>query len=159
MDYREDDAVAACVLFRDWSDAAAERELASHVATPAAYEPGKLYLRELPCILRVLEPVRASLEVVLVDGYIWLDARGRRGLGAHLHEALGERVPVVGVAKTAFAGSDFSIPVLRGASKRPLYVTAAGISPELAARYVRDMPGKHRIPTLVKRVDRLSREA
>jgi deoxyribonuclease V len=47
--------------------------------------------------------------------------------------------------------------VLRGGSARPLYVTAAGLSADEAARRVRDMHGPYRIPTLLKRVDQLCR--
>ena len=144
--YQADEAVAACVLFRDWSDERSDRELVARVPSPAAYEPGQFYRRELPCLLAVLEPVRESLELVVIDGYVWLDANGRRGLGAHLHEALGGRVPVVGVAKTAFAGSTFAVAVLRGASRKPLHVTAAGIAADVAASHLRAMHGDHRIP-------------
>jgi deoxyribonuclease V len=157
--YGATDATAACVLFRQWREEAAERELVVHVPAPPPYEPGAFYRRELPCLVSVLEPVRASLDLVLVDGYVWLDAHRRKGLGAHLHEALGGSVPVIGVAKTAFAGSDFAVAVLRGTSKRPLYVTAAGIDAEVAATHVRGMHGDDRIPTLLARVDRLARDA
>lgn len=95
-------------------------------------------------------------EVVLVDGYVWL-GRDRPGLGAHLFEALGGRVAVVGLAKTAFHGNDVALPVLRGTSKAPLFVTARGIDPILACAHVKAMAGPHRIPTLVARADALSR--
>jgi len=47
--------------------------------------------------------------------------------------------------------------VLRGDSRRPLYVTAAGLDPAAAALHVRSMHGPFRIPTLLKRVDQLCR--
>lgn len=157
VQYRATEAVAACVVFREWTDERPERELTVRVPSPAAYEPGRFYLRELPCLLAVIEPLRASLEVVVIDGYVWLDADGRRGLGAHLHEALGRAVPVVGVAKTAFAGGGFAVAVLRGVSKRPLYITGAGVEAAAAADLIRSMHGGFRIPTLLARVDRLAR--
>jgi deoxyribonuclease V len=40
-----------------------------------------------------------------------------------------------------------------------LYVTAVGIDPRAAASNVRGMHGKHRLPTMIKRVDRLCRDA
>jgi deoxyribonuclease V len=80
----------------------------------------------------------------VIDGYIWLDRAGRRGLGAHLHEALGGRVAVVGVAKTAFSGAP-AIPVMRGASKTPLFVSAEGMASEEAAGHITRMHGKFRI--------------
>jgi len=124
----------------------------------APYVPGSFYQRELPCLLAALERAALEPECVVVDGYVWL-APERPGLGAKLFEALGSRVPVVGVAKTAFAGAEsIALPVLRGESQKPLLVTAAGMEPDLAAERVRSMHGRHRIPTLLKRVDRLCRE-
>jgi len=155
--YEDGEALAACGLFRDFADERFEREVTRRVSPVAPYEPGAFYRRELPCLLAVLGEVEAPLDLIFVDGYVWLDAAGRRGLGAHLHEALAERVPVVGVAKTAFAGSAFAEPALRGASKKPLYITAVGIDAKVAAAHVRSMHGEHRVPTLLARVDRLAR--
>jgi deoxyribonuclease V len=103
---------------------------------------------------------------VLVDGYVWLGG-ARPGLGARLFAALGERTPVVGVAKTAWGGTvapaiaqddpHRSVPVLRGQSVKPLFVTAEGLDVAEAAARVSAMHGAHRIPTLLKEVDRLVR--
>jgi deoxyribonuclease V len=49
------------------------------------------------------------------------------------------------------------MPVQRGHSRRPLYVSAAGIDAETAARYIQDMHGTYRLPTLLRRVDQLCR--
>jgi deoxyribonuclease V len=95
---------------------------------------------------------------VIVDGYVWLDGGGRKGLGAHLFDALDGRFAVVGVAKHSFHGATNAIPVLRGSSLRPLYVTAEGISPSDAAEGLRMMSGSDRNPILLKRVDQLCRE-
>lgn len=103
--------------------------------------------------LREAAPARA----VIIDGYVWLGA-GRSGLGAHLYDALGQRIAVVGVAKRRFHGAGDAVPVLRGTSQVPLFVTAVGIDLAEAAEGVRRMHGAHRIPTLLKRVDRLSRD-
>lgn len=46
----------------------------------------------------------------------------------------------------------------RGTSRSPLYVTAAGMDATEAARHIAEMHGPHRIPTLLKRIDRLCRE-
>ena len=157
VDYRDEGAVAACVLFRDWADEAPAAERVERVARVEPYEPGQFYRRELPCLLAVLGPVAEGLEAVVIDGYVWLRDEDMPGLGGHLYEALGRAVPVVGVAKTRFRSAEVARPVLRGGSGRPLYVTAAGVSADEAARHVRDMHGPHRIPTLLKRVDQLCR--
>lgn len=158
VDYGTDDARAACVLFADWADPAPSRESTVSIEKVAPYVPGSFYKRELPCLLAVLERVGAAYHTVVVDGHVWLGPGDTRpGLGAHLHRALGGSIPVVGVAKNHFA-DNAAIEVLRGQSKRPLYVTAVGIYAANAAAAVRSMHGAHRIPTLLHRVDRLARD-
>jgi deoxyribonuclease V len=157
VDYRLDGAVSACVLFRSWGDANSAGERVALIPQVEPYQPGQFYRRELPCLLTVLAPVSELLEVVVVDGYVWLEDETKPGLGARLHEALSRRVPVVGVAKTRFAGAA-AVEVRRSGSRRPLYVSAAGMDPHTAARHVQSMHGLFRIPTLLRRVDQLSRQ-
>lgn len=150
-------ADAACVVFESWNSSI---EVARHVASVpdvAPYEPGAFYKRELPCLLAVLARVSTPLTVIVIDGYVWLSSDARMGLGAHLYQALGGKTIVVGVAKTAFAGSGGQEEVFRGESKRPLYVTAEGTTARVAAGWIRGMHGPHRVPTLLKRVDTLCR--
>ncbi|MDI1436732.1 endonuclease V [Polyangium sorediatum] len=159
--YAPDDsfAVAAGLLFHRWDDAAAADERTARLDEVAPYEPGAFYRRELPPLLGLLRAIDPLPEVVVVDGYVWLSADGRPGLGARLFEALGGRVVVVGVAKTAFHGDAPSVAVKRGKSEKPLHVTAAGATPDEAAAWIRSMHGPHRLPTLLARVDRLCRDA
>jgi deoxyribonuclease V len=125
------------------------------MAQVAPYQPGQFYRRELPCLLSVLATVAEPLEAIVVDGYVWL-SDDRPGLGAHLYEALGHREAVIGVAKTRFAGAEAE-PVIRGGSRRPLYVSAAGLERAAAARHIERMHGTYRLPTLLRRVDQLCR--
>ncbi|WP_245872852.1 hypothetical protein [Deinococcus planocerae] len=81
----------------------------------------------------------------------------RPGLGWHLWEALAGRVPVIGVAKSRFHGTPGETEVFRGTSRSPLFVTSVGLPLEEAKGDIRGMAGAHRIPTLLKEVDRLSR--
>jgi deoxyribonuclease V len=157
--YTETAASAACVLFPAWDAVAPLRVLTTRQGAAPAYEPGAFYKRELPLLLAVLDQLERPPGTIIVDGYVWLDAAGRPGLGAMLHRALGERIPVVGVAKTAFAGADAGIPVVRGGSGRPLYVSAVGIDAKEAAKGVQGMQGPHRIPALLQLVDRAARDA
>lgn len=69
-----------------------------------------------------------------------------------LHKSLGARCSVIGVAKSAFSGGA-AIPVLRGHSRQPLFVSAVGMNPSDAAARVGLMHGAHRIPSLLKHVD------
>lgn len=155
--YTDDGATAACVLFRDWTDAAAASEVVARFP-PAAepYAPGELYKRELPFLLEILARVKEPIDGVIVDGYVWLDEQSRPGLGARLWDALEHRAPVIGIAKTRFLGGP-AYEVVRGKSLSPVFVTAAGIAPEAAAGIVIAMHGEHRLPTLVTRADRLAR--
>jgi deoxyribonuclease V len=156
--YRADSVVAAAVTFARWTDErpASERVVRSD-SPPAAYVAGSFYRRELPYLIDLLRQLPLQ-EVIVIDGFVWLEA-GKPGLGAHLFEALGHATAIVGVAKRPYRGLDGGIPVLRGTSRRPLYVTAVGMDAMEAAQRVAAMHGRDRIPTLIKRADQLSREA
>ena len=147
-------ARAAAVVAADaaFSRLVADRvELVSEVKP---YQPGQFYLRELPPLHAALDGL-AGIALLVVDGYADLDPDGQPGLGAHARAEFG--VPVIGVAKTAFRTATHAIPVLRGASARPLYVTAAGMSRADAAEFVRQMAGRHRMPDALRRADTLAR--
>ncbi|WP_394824655.1 endonuclease V [Pendulispora albinea] len=157
VDYRDDCVVAACVGFHAWTDdqAAFETKIRSESAA-AAYEPGQFYRREMPYVLGLLERLDARPAIIVVDGYVTLD-QGKPGFGAHLHQALSGRCAVVGVAKRPFRNATSAVAVLRGTSHQPLFVDAIGVPLDEAVDGVRAMHGAHRVPTLLKRVDRLSR--
>lgn len=150
-------AYAAVVTFADWSAAAALEEKVVRRDDIQPYVPGEFYRRELPCLLAVLQAI-PPFQIVVIDGYVWL-GDSKPGLGAHLHRALGGGVAVIGVAKTKYAGAGPAYEILRGTSQRPLYVTAAGMSTDAAAEHVRSMHGEYRVPTLLRRVDFLCRNA
>jgi deoxyribonuclease V len=157
--YEERATNSACVGFSNWKDADAAFEFVERLeSAPEPYQPGQFYKRELPHLLRAIERAErtAKVEIVVVDGYVWL-SEGKPGLGAHLYLALSQRIAVVGVAKTEFRGNA-AIAVLRGQSQQALFVTATGIDPSQAAESIRDMHGAYRVPTLLKRVDQLSRQ-
>jgi len=156
VDYRDVGAVAACVCIEKWSDGTSVLESAIEINHVEPYQPGQFYRRELPCILAVLKSLRDSPQVVIIDGYVWLGMQ-KPGLGAHLYEALDKQVPVIGVAKTHFVGAQPLALVTRGRSRTPLYITAAGIDVADAASKAKAMHGPFRIPTMLKRVDQLSR--
>ena len=62
-------------------------------------------------------------------------------------------------AKNRFDGTPETAELLRGSSKHPLYITAAGMSQDDAKRCIAAMHGDHRMPTLLTAADRLGREA
>jgi deoxyribonuclease V len=154
--YESTSAFAAGLVFREWSDAIAFEEKVVAVKSVEPYHPGEFFRRELPCLLAVLERLPRP-DIVIVDGYVWLDGRDKPGLGARLYEALERKAIVIGVAKTEFRAAAGICEVKRGTSSRPLYVSATGMQPEHAADLVRSMHGPFRIPTLLARVDQLAR--
>jgi deoxyribonuclease V len=91
----------------------------------------------------------------VVDGYTDLDPSGRPGLGAYAHAEFG--IPVIGVAKSRFRTATHAVPVVRGSSGRPLYVTAAGMPRADAADLVRRMAARYRLPDALRRADTLAR--
>ena len=153
--YRDPTAVAACVLFQAWSDDKPMSETIVEIREVRPYVSGEFFRRELPCLLAVLRAINERPQSVIIDGYVWLGDE-RPGLGAHLYAALDFQAAVIGVAKTKLENAK-SREVLRGRSLSPLYVTAAGMNLAGAAHHIQEMHGEFRIPTLLKRVDQLSR--
>jgi deoxyribonuclease V len=153
--YSEDGrASAAAVLFCDYTDTEPAEVFTQLLPGTADYISGEFYKRELPCILALLKQINKTLDEMIVDGYVMLGSR--RGLGQHLFDALDDKIPVIGVAKSKFQGASPAL-VFRGRSIRPLYVTSAGVEQRRASERIRTMHGTHRIPTLLKRVDLLAR--
>lgn len=139
------------------ADAAFTHVLAEYTAlTPAVapYQPGQLYLRELPPLRAVLHGI-PGLRLLVVDGYADLDPEGRPGLGAHAHTEFA--IPVIGLAKSTFRTATHAIAVQRGTSTRPVFVTAAGMRATDAAALVENMAGRFRIPDALRRADTLAR--
>ncbi|GAA4846929.1 endonuclease V [Algivirga pacifica] len=158
VDYQYNRANTACLVFSEWNSVMPSNSYTSITNNIPPYESGQFYKRELPCLLNVLEKVTERIDVIVVDGYVWL-GEDRKGLGAYLYESLYQEVPVVGVAKRIFYGAkDVAVEVLRGESQNPLWVTAAGMSAHIAAEHISAMSGDYRIPTLLKSTDSLCRQ-
>lgn len=152
-------ANAVGVTFSNWDDEKPEKVYRELVVGLADYVPGEFYKRELPCILRVLSRIDISrVEIIVVDGFVFLDDEGKPGLGAYLFQHLQEKIPVIGVAKTEYGNTNkFVRQIFRGESTQPLFVSAAGVELDVAASYIQQMHGSFRIPTLLKRLDRLTK--
>lgn len=157
--YQDNTAVAAGVLFRGWEATSTLQELTVPCPAVEAYLPGQFYRRELPCILQLLEQLETTVDLIVIDGFVYLGAEHRPGLGSHLYESLDRQIAVVGVAKSAYKDTPAATMLCRGGSTRPLYVTAIGINEEVARQGVQHMHGKDRLPRLLKQVDRLCRAA
>jgi deoxyinosine 3'endonuclease (endonuclease V) len=151
-----ENAVVACIGFKNWNDKKASYAKTHFIENIEPYEAGFFYRRELPCLLEALHELD-DMDCVIVDGYVWLEEVTHFGLGLHLYHALKKMVPVVGVAKTLFSGTPKECALLRGESKKPLFISSVDMELEEAKVLVLQMSGKYRIPTFLKEVDGLAR--
>jgi deoxyribonuclease V len=157
--YSSTAAAVACVMIQHWHAKGANRiEVRRFDSPPERYEPGAFYKRELPLLMSIISEFEYAIEIIVIDGYVWLGANDQPGLGGHLFSSLGRRIPVIGIAKTRYRTDTWSTPVLRGESRRPLFVTSAGIQTETAVECVCRMHGGSRIPTILALADRAARE-
>jgi deoxyribonuclease V len=156
--YHGDGALAAAVAFDEWDAPEASRTFTSHVAHVDKPSRGKPDLRELPCLLQLLQEHALKPDVILIDGAVHLDAAETPGLGRSLYDALGGRTAVIGVSTRSMSGMPPQFEVFREEEARPLIVTCVGIDLGAAKVRVRTMHGKRRIPTLLKLAARIARE-
>ncbi|OOQ59312.1 endonuclease V [Mucilaginibacter pedocola] len=159
--YLEDNTAKAVGALFHWQDNAASEIISIQVDNIAPYIPGEFYKRELPCILKVIEKAGLHrISTIIVDGNVYIDNAGSYGLGGKLWEALDGTIPVIGVAKTSFKNTEEKvIPVLRGQSQNPLYVSAIGMDVTEAAALIKGMQGEYRMPDILKQVDTATKEA
>ncbi|MBB6369818.1 endonuclease V [Chryseobacterium shigense] len=157
--YYEDHANTVCIAFEGWTSEKEADIFTEKTEISSAYESGAFYKRELPCILSLLKKIELKEgDIIIVDGYVTLDNDGKIGLGGYLYEALEQKYPVIGIAKNGFASPDSQRRnVLRGDSKTPLYLTAKGADVDEILPEVEKMHGNYRIPSLLKKLDQLSR--
>ena len=143
VQYHDQGATVAGVLFHDWKDANAEKVIMTEIQDVAPYVSGQFYQRELPCLLALLEDVGDAVECIVVDGFVYLDGEQKPGLGKYLYDALDGQIPVIGVAKSAFKDSPPDTALLRGNSQNPLYVTSVGIPFMQAKHYTSSIFHSH----------------
>jgi deoxyribonuclease V len=158
VQYGEDCGHAAGVLFAHWDDLAPLACVSKKQTGVGDYVPGEFYKRELPCILALLGELDQLPETIVIDGFVFLDGHAQAGLGKHLYDALDGKARIIGVAKTAYAGIGDDYKLLRGDSIKPLFITCIGLELAEAKECIAAMHGPHRMPVLLKTVDRLCRE-
>ncbi len=166
--YSEHASAAAAAIAESWTSAEAIDVITTLGPEAPPYERGAFYKRELPLLLSILALWEGPLSAIVIDAHAWLDGDGAPGLGARLFDALERQVPIIGLAKSPLAhwepgesdDNDLApVEVRRGKSKRPLYVSAAGMARDKAEALVRSMHGDSRLPTLVKAADKAARRA
>jgi deoxyribonuclease V len=156
--YQSNSSTAACVVFENWQDSRPTEIIQTVLPSTPPYCAGRFYLREFPCLLSVLEQADRRFETLVIDGYVHLKDHVGKGLGTHLFESLWYSPAVIGVAKKPLKVADHFVPINRGRSSRPLFVSAMGCSVDRAARSISRMHGPYRIPTLLKLTDQTARK-
>lgn len=157
VDYNADEnAIVACIGFKNWDDAEPSYMKTHYIESIEPYKAGSFFKRELPCLLEALKDLK-NIDAVIVDGYVWLEEPSHYGLGMYLYDALEKKVPIVGVAKNKFNNTPVECEVFRGKSTKPLYVTSIDLEQDEVKKFVLQMHGKYRFPTLLKEVDSLCR--
>ncbi len=160
--FDNDKANTICLVFENWENPVPDYEFSEIKEGVEEYIPGQFYKRELPCILSLLEKIKTQIDdisCIVIDGFVYLDDHMKPGLGKHLFDALNNKIPIIGVAKTNFSTVEkFKLPLKRGSSDSPLYISSVGIDMEAAYDLIKKMHGEFRIPTLLKKVDSLTRQ-
>lgn len=158
--YFDNKAKTVCLEFSEYNQEENFKVHTEIIENVEEYIPGEFYKRELPCIMNVLNQINLeNIEVIIVDGFVYLDDNKKYGLGGHLYEKLNRQIPIIGVAKTNFASIEKDKKALyRGDSIKPLYITSIGIDLEEAFKNIESMHGEFRMPTLLKELDRLTKE-
>ncbi len=151
-------AQVAAVAFEAWDAPEAAKTYLSPIAHVEKARRGELDLRELPCVMQLLREHRLEPELILIDGFVHLDADETPGLGQHLFHALGSRTPVIGISKTSRPGLSAQFEVMREEESKPLIVTCAGIDIGAAKARLRAMHGRKVVPTLMKLAVRLAKQ-
>ena len=96
-------------------------------------------------------------DIIIVDGYVYLDGKNEAGLGKYLYDVLNKNTIVIGVAKNSFKNISDEYTLYRGDSKKPLYITSEGMNLKDAMYAISNMCGEYRFPNLLKEVDKLCR--
>ncbi|UFH35075.1 endonuclease V [Flavobacterium acetivorans] len=157
--YKENEAKVVAVVFNS-EDETPQSIVIDQITGIEDYVSGEFYKRELPCIDSILQKVNLNdIEAVIIDGHIYVDDDGTFGLGGYTWESLNKKIPVIGVAKNSFFRNKNTVKkVFRGESKKPLYVSSIGIDLDSATNLIKNMKGDYRIPTILKELDRITKE-
>ena len=155
--YQNKEATVAGITFANWQDCDPTATFITQVSNFGEYESGQFYKRELPCMLALLQEVGTLPDCIVIDGYVYLGNEQKPGLGKYLYDALNRESVVIGVAKNRFKDTPKKAELLRGKSKRPLYITTVGIDQTQAKQHISVMCGSFRLPKLLKDVDQLCR--
>jgi len=152
-----DSARVAAVAFDDWAAPEGTKNYTLQIAHVEKPVKGELDLRALPWLVQLINDNGLQPEVIVFDGLVHLDAQETPGLGRRLHDTLGGRTAVIGVAKSGFKDAPAQFEVHREEETAPLVITCVGIDLGAAKARVRAMHGSKRVPTLMKLAARIAK--
>ncbi|MGH3404904.1 MAG: hypothetical protein ACRDRJ_20710 [Streptosporangiaceae bacterium] len=144
-------ARAAAVLAADAAFAHVLAERTAVAARVPPYRPGEFYLRELPCAAR--GPGRSERAGPASCRRLRRPGPPAAGPAWARMPTAEFGIPVIGLAKSRFRTTIRAVPVQRGSSLRPLFVTASGMPAADAADLVRRMAGRYRLPDALRRAN------
>lgn len=155
VSYQDTQAKVVGGFFEKWTDESLRQITSKIVDDVNEYVSGEFYKRELPCILEFLKDIDLQeIDLIIIDGFIYLDDDEKKGLGAYLYDFLAIKIPIIGVAKSKFYNNNrFVKEILRGQSKNCVYISAVGIDLDYASSLIQKMFGEFRLPSLIKKVD------
>ncbi len=158
--YFENKAKTVGISFEDWTDERPNNIYNEIIKDVPDYEPGAFYKRELPCILSLLQNINLNnITYIIVDSFVLLNDNDKLGLGGYLYYELDQKIPVIGVAKSGFHENKKNVKeLLRGKSKKPLFVSAIGLELIEAYNKIKSMHGDYRMPTLLQILDTKTKE-
>ncbi|MEN9908550.1 MAG: hypothetical protein RLZZ540_1699 [Bacteroidota bacterium] len=160
VSYEKNTAKVVGGFFENWNDEKLIKISTKTVNNVTEYISGEFYKRELPCITEFLNDYSLKeIELIIIDGFVFLNDDNKKGLGAYLFESLDKNIPIIGVAKTSFHNNNKNvIDIFRGNSKKPLYITSIGIELLKASDLIKNMFGNNRMPNIIKQIDTETKE-
>lgn len=152
-------AWVAAVTFDDWDAREASRTVTSRVDALERPARAQLDLREATALAQLLGQHGLQPDAIVIDGPVHVDAGETPGWGRALFDALGGRIPIIGLSTRPLPGLPAQFEVYREEEARPVLVTCAGMDLGAAKARVRAMHGKRRLPTLLKLAARTAKDA
>lgn len=163
----------AAVVVLSFPDLQLLEHAISEIETTFPYIPGYLSFREVPPVLKALEKLNLTPNLLLCDGQGIAHPR-RFGLACHL--GVLTNIPAIGVAKTRFIGEHEEVAAARGSwqplhhqseiigavlrtrtATKPLYIsTGHKINLTTALEYVLKCTPKYRLPETTRWADHLA---
>ena len=101
--YKGQTAKIVAATFDNWEDEQPFQIIVKYKSEILDYVPGEFFKRELPCLIDIVSEFDISkVELIIIDGYVYLNDNKKLGLGAYLYRYLDGKLPIIGVAKLSF---------------------------------------------------------